>query len=221
MVPGTGPRKGRPPGPLLRTRADRHVVQPGPPRRGPGHQPRTAGSPWWAAEAAELAERGGLRARARAEAHQAVSKLLGQLDSLDAAPRRSGPHRGRGRPHSRRHRPASGRPAAGAMKELTGRTPDSPAPDTEFDVAAEVERLEKDRVRLGGLHWMLDPGLAPEGLFRPGLSPYSDLSVRHDSTKGRLIVHALLTPGAAAARSTAAWPGWLTRPSVASWPRRP
>jgi hypothetical protein len=64
-------------------------------------------------------------------------------------------------------------------------------------VAAEVERLEKDSVRLGGLHWMLDPGLVPEGLFQPGLSPRSDLSVRHDSANGRLIIHVLLTPGAA------------------------
>src|SRR6516162_2007457 len=39
-------------------------------------------SPWWAAEAAELAERAGLHARARAEACQALAKLLGQLDSL-------------------------------------------------------------------------------------------------------------------------------------------
>jgi hypothetical protein len=43
-------------------------------------------SPWWAAEAAELAELGGLRARARAEAQQAVIKLLGQLHSFKTLP---------------------------------------------------------------------------------------------------------------------------------------
>ena len=63
-------------------------------------------------------------------------------------------------------------------------------------MAAEVESLEKDRVRLAGLQWMLDPDLVPEGLFRPGLSPYSDLSVRHEGAEGRVVVEALLAPGA-------------------------
>ena len=126
--------------------------------------PVPPGSPWWAAEAAELAERGGLRARARAEAQQAVLKLLGQLDSLKTLPAEA---------------VRTGIAAAGihavtdpqaasrlreALKKLTGRTPDGPAPGAGFDVAAEVERLEQDSVPAGGLHWMLDPGLVPEGL---------------------------------------------------------
>jgi hypothetical protein len=63
-------------------------------------------------------------------------------------------------------------------------------------VNAEVESLEKDRVRLGGLQWMLDPDLVPEGLFRLGLSPYSDLSVRHQGAKGQVVVEAVLAPDA-------------------------
>ena len=63
-------------------------------------------------------------------------------------------------------------------------------------MAAEVESLEKDRVRLVGLHWVLDPDLVPEGLFRLGLSPYSDLVVRPEGAKGQVIVEALLAPGA-------------------------
>ena len=47
--------------------------------------PVPPGSPWWAAEAAELAERAGLPARASAEAHHALAKLLGQLDSIDTS----------------------------------------------------------------------------------------------------------------------------------------
>ena len=43
---------------------------------------------------------------------------------------------------------------------------------------------------------MLDPDLVPEGLFRPGLSPYSDLSVRHEGAHGRIVVEAILAPGA-------------------------
>ena len=66
----------------------------------------------------------------------------------------------------------------------------------EFDVAAELESLEKDRVRLVGLQWMLDPDLVPEGLFRTGLSPYSDLSVRHDGAEGKVVVEAVLAPDA-------------------------
>src|ERR1035437_8217916 len=115
--------------------------------------PVPSGSHWWAAEAAELAERAGLGARAHA----------GRKKAIDG---RSGP-----------------RPAA-------------PLPTPECDVAAEVESLEKDRVRLARLQWMLDPDLVPEGLFRPGLSTYSDLFVRHDGAKGRVIVEALLAPGA-------------------------
>jgi hypothetical protein len=198
LVPGPGPREGPPtrvlscePGltatlsSLARLDAAR-ATSPVPPD-----------SPWWAAEAAELAERGGLRARARAEAQQAASKLLGQLDSLKTLPADAvRTAAAAARIHAVTDPQAAAR-LRGALKKLTGRTPDSSAPGAGFDVAAEVERLEKDRVRLGGLHWMLDPGLAPEGLFQPGLSPHSDLSVRHDSANGRLIIHALLTPGAA------------------------
>jgi hypothetical protein len=63
-------------------------------------------------------------------------------------------------------------------------------------VAAEVESLEKDRVRLAGLQWILEPDLVPKGLFRPGLSPYSDLSVSHEGTEGQVVVEARLVPGA-------------------------
>ena len=111
--------------------------------------PIPPGSPWWAAEAAELAERAGLHARARTEAAIAGAD-------------------------------PSGSRLAGPM----------------LDVAAEVASLEKDRVRLAGLQWMLDPDLVPGGLFRPGLSPYSDLVVCHDGATGRVIVEALLAPGA-------------------------
>ena len=153
-------------------------------------------SPWWAAEAAELAESAGLHARARAEAHQALAKLLGQLDSLETL-----------REDAVRAAlavadiAAADKPeAARRLKEAIGKRPGprlaAPPPMPAFNVAAEVESLEKDRVRLVGLQWMLDPDLVPEGLFRPGLSPYSDLSVRHEGAKGRVEVEALLAPGA-------------------------
>ncbi len=65
-----------------------------------------------------------------------------------------------------------------------------------LDVAAEVEVLEKDSVRLAGLNWVLDPALVPAGLFRLGLSPHSDLLVRYDGGEGLMTVEAVLAPGA-------------------------
>ena len=166
--------------------------------------PIPPGSPWWAAEAAELAEQAGLHARARAEGRQALAGLLGPPDRIDAtvlpepavraalavaaitavddpaaAARLKEAAEGRSGP-----RPAAPSPSP------------SPSPTPEFDVADEVKSLEKDRVRLGRLHWMLDPDLVPGGIFRPGLSPYSDLLVRHDRAKGQVIVDARLMPGA-------------------------
>lgn len=64
------------------------------------------------------------------------------------------------------------------------------------DVAAEVESLEKDCTYLAGPHWMLDPGMVPEGLFQFGLSPYSDLVVLRAGGRGRVAVEAALVPGA-------------------------
>ena len=158
-------------------------------------------SPWWAAEAAELAARAGLPARARAEARQAVRGLM----------------------KDRRHRTipaeasrtalavagiaAADEPeAASQVRENIGRAPAQPPapwqaagpqPDAAgLDVAAEVERLEKDQVLLPGLQWVLDPSLVPDGLFRPGLSPHSDLVIRYDGGAARGVVEASLAPGA-------------------------
>ena len=160
--------------------------------------PVPPGSPWWAAEAAELAERAGLPARARAEAHQALAKLLGQLDSIDTSvlPEQAAQAALAVAAIAAADEPAAATRLREAIGGRSGPRPAAPPPVPEFDVAAEVESLEKDRVRLARLQWMLDPDLVPEGLFRPGLSPYSDLSVRHDGAKGRVVVEALLAPGA-------------------------
>ncbi len=160
--------------------------------------PVPPGSPWWAAEAAELAERAGLHARASAEAHHALAKLLGQLDSIDTTVL---PEPAARAALTVARLTAVDEPAAATRlrEAIGGRSGLSPAlrpPIPEFDVAAEVESLEKDRVRLAGLQWMLDPDLVPEGLFRPGLSPYSDLSVRNEGAQGQVVIEARLTPGA-------------------------
>lgn len=156
------------------------------------------GSPWWAAEAAELAERAGLPVRARAEAHRALAKLLEQLDSIDVAVL---PEPAARAALAVAAITAAAEPTAAirlreAIGGGSGPRPAAPSPIPAFDVAAEVESLEKVRVRLAGLHWMLDPDLMPEGLFRTGLSPYSDLSVRHEGAEGTVVVEAVLAPGA-------------------------
>jgi hypothetical protein len=160
--------------------------------------PVPPGSPWWAAEAADLAERAGLHARASAEAHHTLAKLLGQLDSIDTTVL---PEPAARAAQTVAALTAADEPAAAArLREViggrSGLRSAAPPPISEFDVAAEVESLEKDRVRLAGLQWMLDPDLVPEGLFRPGLSPYSDLSVRHEDAEGQVVVEAVLVPGA-------------------------
>ena len=62
---------------------------------------------------------------------------------------------------------------------------------------------------------MLDPGITPPEVFRPGLTPYSDLRVRRDVGSDCVIVQASLAPGAdrpAAGR----WRARIVDPSRAS-----
>ena len=112
--------------------------------------PVLASSPWWAAEAAVLAEQAGLRSRTLAEAGRASYAQRG----------------------TRQHK---FRPSG-------------------MDVAAEVANLQKGGVP--GLNWVLDPGLAPPEVFRPGLTPYSDLRVRRNADSDCVTVQATLAPGA-------------------------
>jgi hypothetical protein len=75
----------------------------------------------------------------------------------------------------------------------------SPIAAPVLDVAAEVERLEKDRAHPADLNWALDPGApgtVPEGFFQLGLSPYSDLAVRHEEEHGGIVIEARLASGA-------------------------
>ena len=156
-------------------------------------------SPWWAAEAAELAERAGLPARARAEARQAVRGLM------KAREYRTFPAQASRTALAVAGIAAAEEPeAASQLRESIGRAPAEPlgpwlarqrSPVPALDVAAEVGRLEKDQVRLPGLQWVLDPGLVPEGLFQPGLSPHSDLFIRREGGADRIVVAALLAPG--------------------------
>ena len=160
--------------------------------------PVPPGSPWWATEAAELAKCAGLSVRAHAEARRAVCELARALMRGKATL----PEEALRLARVVADIAAADEPtAANELREsLRGNTGPSPfgkiLSEPGLDVAAEVEGLEKDRVRLAGLQWMLDPDLVPEGLFRPGLSPHSDLFVRHEGAEGRIVVEAVLDPGA-------------------------
>ena len=156
--------------------------------------PVPPGSPWWAAEAADLAARAGLSQRAGTEAHRALAKLLGQLDTSNTT---TLPGPAAQAVLAVAALTAADEPEGAArLRQAMGGHPAVSPPLTEFDVVAEVEGLEKDRVRPGGLQWMLDTDLVPAGLFRPGLSPCSDLSVRHEGAGEQVVVEAVLAPGA-------------------------
>ena len=117
-------------------------------------------SPWWAAEAAELAERGGLRVRARAEAQQAVIKLLGQLDSLKTLPAEAVRTAiAAASIHAVTDPQAAGR-LRGALKKLTGRTPTARRRVPGSTWRPRSSAWNRTAAPVGGLHWMLDPGLA-------------------------------------------------------------
>ncbi len=157
------------------------------------NSPVPVSSPWWAAEAAVLAEQAGMPARAAAEAGRAVQALDRGRLVLPAQAARTA--------LAAADIAASQEPeTARRVRENVvigerARRPGLPG----LDAAAEVERWEKDRVRLPGLHWVLDPRMAPGRLFRPGLSPHSDLLVWHDGGAGCLVVQPTPVRGAACA----------------------
>jgi len=128
--------------------------------------PAPASSPWWAAEAAILAEQAGLR-----------SRMLAEAGRLSYARRASRPH-----------------------------GPRQPG----IDVPAEVVNVQKTCVP--GLHWVLDPGLVPPEVFRPGLTPYSDLRVHCAAGSDGVVVQATLAPGADL-QSAGGWHARLVDPS--------
>lgn len=82
-----------------------------------------------------------------------------------------------------------------------------------MDAAAEVANVRKSCVP--GLHWVLDPGITPPDVFRPGLTPYSDLHVRRDAGSDCVIVQATPAPGADRL-ATARWHARIVDPSRTS-----
>lgn len=149
--------------------------------------PGLGGSPWWAAEAAVLAERAGLHKRALSDAQRAVRVLArGRLIVTGEAARMA---------MAAAEIAAEADPdAACRLREsIIVEKPGKPG-SSGLDVGAEVRKLLKGFAGVPALHWVLDPGRMPAGGLRPGLTPYSDLLVCPEGD-GRLAVQATLTPG--------------------------
>ena len=167
--------------------------------------PVPSSSPLWAAEAAQLARKGGLHGRARAEARRAAAGLaeilklapvsasladiallvadLAEPEQPDAARRLRDSarkqHAGSPGPWPARHTAGPGRSrGSGGPARAAG---PSPGPGS-------------GSLTVPGLQWSLDAGLMPAGVFRPGLSPLSDLSVSYGNGRNQVIVEATLVP---------------------------
>jgi hypothetical protein len=165
--------------------------------------PVTPKSPWWAAEAAELAVRAGLAARAGVSASRALPGLIRQLDSHDrsALPERAvRAARGVAESCAATYPEMAGQLLT-AIGDALGHAPPArhtaARPVTSLDVADEIAHMREEHFRPAGPQWLLDPARVPAGLFRFGLSPSSDLFVRwKDGQDGVVVVSATLAPEA-------------------------
>lgn len=177
--------------------------------------PARSASPLWAAEAAELAQQGGLRVRALAEARLAVTDLA---DVLIDAPRNEALTRAAAAVADLAD--ADEPEKAGQLRQGVSRSaavlglPGGPGGRSSAETARPREQPPPaepaTRPGLGngpghdpgpcaddlGLPRSLDPDMVPAGVFLPGLSPVSDLSVRPSADPDRVIVEALLRPEA-------------------------
>jgi hypothetical protein len=156
-------------------------------------------SPLWAAEAAQLAEQGSLHSRARAEARRAATGLAEILSRsplpavLSAAALAVADLAEPDEPYAvKRLRSSAGKVPARPLGQWLAEQARAP----ERFGALKRQGLGPDQGHIPGLQWSLDPGLVPEGVILPGLSPLSDLSVYSGDAQDRVVVEAVLAPGA-------------------------
>ena len=157
-------------------------------------------SPLWAAEAAQLAGQGGLHSRAGAEARRAVAGLTELLSHAPLLPEALSQAALAVADIAEPDEPG----AAGQLRDYARKLPAGPleqwlaeqagAPTLSDDLQGRSPSTDKEQIP--GLQWSLDPGLVPEGVFLPGLSPLSDLIVHPGDGHDRVIVEVLLAPGA-------------------------
>ena len=141
--------------------------------------PLGPGSPWWAAETADLAERAGLPELALTETHRAIVPLLGRLQCRDPMrfPEEAVSAVRKVAAIGMANEPEAATRLLSALESRSGSPPASP-PASTLDVATEVEAINEESGSCVGLQWTLDLCLLGfDGPFRPGLSPHSDLVV--------------------------------------------
>jgi hypothetical protein len=154
---------------------------------------RTADSPLWAVEAAQLALRAGLDAHVKAETRRAVaalesaddasfSMLAAAADAVADLVQATQPKLAQ---RLREHVTVPGPGGSPAAHHLRGRSRTLP------DI-----RVESDQYGRKGqdLHWWLDPRLIPAGVFRHALWPAAELTVRTE--ENAIVVEATLAPEA-------------------------
>lgn len=159
--------------------------------------PRT--SPWWAAEAAGLAERAGLAEWASDRAGRALPGLLRQRDRDDRSvlPRQAINAARRVAELCSTTQPRAAERLLAVIDARSGRGPMAgpglaPA-GAGLDVAEELDLIQEREFRTGESHWLLDPDWVPPGLFRFGLSPASDLFVQTEGEHDQVVVVAVAT----------------------------
>jgi hypothetical protein len=161
--------------------------------------PVAPASALWAAEAAQLAEQGGLHARARAEACKAVAGLAELLG------RRPGPEPLLQAALAVANLAEADEPeGAERLREIARQAPIGSSEQWIAEHANVPERLgdlERRLVDTGwvdtpGLQWSLDPVLVAGRALLPGLSPLTDVIVHCEVAPDRVVVEALRAPEA-------------------------
>jgi hypothetical protein len=163
--------------------------------------PVSANSPWWAAEAAGLAERAGLARQAVTLSGQALPGLLRLFDSPagPALPEQAFRVARKVAESCAATHPEAASRLLTVLSEILSHPPlaryAAPRQGKSLNVAGEVTLMREDRLRSDGPQWLLDPVCIPAGVFQFGLSPWSDLFVRRKAGQaGIVVVIATLAP---------------------------
>ena len=165
-----------------------------------------ARSPLWAVEAAQLATRAGLGARAQAETRRAANALAGagqtaRSGMLAVAARAvadlvqaAAPELAE-RLRAQAAVPRSGRPAAARPeRDWPAAGPDTADPPGRHGGSIDDDSDRDSGSGSGSLQWWLDPRMIPPAVFRHAVWPDAEMTVQAED--GCILVTAELAPGA-------------------------
>jgi hypothetical protein len=150
---------------------------------------------WWDAEEAQLAEVAGLHLQARNSAAKAVRALAKQpLPALSERPAAVAHAAAR---IAAADEPAAARKVRALAASTVAAVGQESVPSLPPVPAATVANRETEAVTGIEVGWALDPGLVPDGIFVPALSPEDDLIVAPGAGGRSLVIEAQLASGAA------------------------